>query len=496
MKLAAFILSICALFLVSSPALAQKRVALVIGNSAYQYSPSLGNPANDARLIAKVLQESGFEVNLQTDLGFKKMKRALRNFTRKIKAMGKETIGLVYFAGHGTQVNGRNFLLPVDANIENEGDVSIETIDAQGLLSGLNHAGNQLNIIILDACRNNPFKRGSRASVRGFSRMDAPTGSLIAYSTQPGNVALDGEGVNSPYALALSKAMREPGIMIESVFKKARQVVRNKTASKQIPWEESSLFGDFYFRKAQPAPTVPRTGNSSGGSAMILADTAFWNSIKDSNLPSAYQSYLTTFPYGLFQPLAKMRMKTLQSQQQKLATLKKSNNTTYRTGHREPSSIHRKNCLENIYQGRSQNTCVSSYLPGQKGNQYGIASMLDQSNYTAWIEGKRDHGIGEWILTEFGQAERVTAIFIRNGYNKTKKLFFLNSRVRNAVLSFSNGNRKVITLKDVPGLQKITFSRPVNSRWVKFRIGSIYRGSKYRDTALNEFQVITEGMQE
>ncbi len=480
--------------LAPNKAQAQQRIALVIGNSAYQYSPSLENPANDARLIAAVLHDSGFKVNLQTDLAFKQMKRQLRDFTRKIRHLGKDTIGLVYFAGHGTQVNGRNFLLPIDANIESEGDVAIETIDAQGLLSGLNHAGNQLNIIILDACRNNPFKRGSRATVRGFSRMDAPTGSLIAYSTQPGNVALDGDGKNSPYALALAQAMREPGIMIESVFKKTRQDVRNKTKSKQIPWEESSLFGDFYFRKNPPTP-APSSAQPSNNNAMIMADTAFWNSIKDSQRPSAYQSYLTTFPKGLFQPLAKMRLKTLQSRQDKQVSAINQRKSTVRNGHKQPEHIHHKYCLKGVYNGTTQNICVSSYLPAQKGNHYGIASMLDESNYTSWIEGKRGNGIGEWVFVEFNKVEKVSAIVIKNGYNKRKDLFYKNSRVHNAVVSLSNGYRRVITLKDQPGAQKLVFPKPIHARWLKFRIGSVYQGSQYEDTALNEFQVIVEGAQ-
>ncbi len=238
------------------PAMAQKsaeqRIALVIGNSQYKDSP-LPNPVNDARAIAKALADSGFKVTKKENAGQKEMQLAMREFGDALKAGG---VGLFYYAGHGMQVKGRNFLIPVDAQIQREDEVAYNSVDAGQVLDKMEAANNRLNIVILDACRNNPFARSFRSGGAGLAQMDAPVGTLIAFATAPGSVASDGEGVNGLYTQHLLNSMQKPGVKIEDVFKNVRASVRKDSGGKQIPWESTSLEGDFIFVPQPPAPSV------------------------------------------------------------------------------------------------------------------------------------------------------------------------------------------------------------------------------------------------
>ncbi len=222
----------------------EKRTALVIGNSAYVEAP-LPNPVNDASDIAATLRARGFEVNLLTDARRAEMIAAIRQFGHKLHRNGG--VGLFFFAGHGLQVNGQNYLVPIDADIRKEHEVDDETVNVGRVLGEMETAKNRLNIVILDACRNNPYERSFRSLSRGLASIDAPRGTLIAYATAPGSVAADGSGRNSPYSGALIQQIPKPGEPIERVFKKVRAAVINKTNGAQIPWESSSLIGEFYF---------------------------------------------------------------------------------------------------------------------------------------------------------------------------------------------------------------------------------------------------------
>lgn len=228
----------------------EQRVALVIGNAAYETAP-LRNPLNDARAMAKALSELGFDVTEREDLVQKDMKREIQSFGQRLLKGG---VGLFYYAGHAVQVNGRNYLIPVGAAIEHEKQVEYEGVDAGSVLSEMDYARNRLNIVILDACRDNPFARSFRSSAQGLATINAPTGSLIAYATAPGSVASDGPGDHGLYTGELIQAIQRPGTRIEDVFKQVRSAVREMTQGKQIPWESSSLEGDFYFRKPVEKP--------------------------------------------------------------------------------------------------------------------------------------------------------------------------------------------------------------------------------------------------
>ena len=224
-------------------AVTERRVALVIGNSNYMDAP-LRNPVNDATDMASALKQLGFKVTLKTNANQRTMKQSIRSFGKRLTKGG---VGLFYFAGHGIQYRGRNYLIPVHAEVQSEADVEYEAVDAGRVLAQMEAAGNDLNIIILDACRNNPFARSFRSSENGLAKMDAPTGSILAYATSPGSVAADGSGRNGLYTGYLLKHMQTPGMDLPHLFMHVRKDVVAATTRQQVPWESSSLIGDFYF---------------------------------------------------------------------------------------------------------------------------------------------------------------------------------------------------------------------------------------------------------
>jgi hypothetical protein len=232
----------------SSSNMNQKRYALVFGNSSYASAP-LKNPVNDANSIAEELKKLNFDVMVYTNVNANDMKIHMRTFGDKLSK--NKGVGLFFYAGHGMQVNGENYLIPVDAKIEKEMDVELESVNLKRLLGEMEYAQNDINIIILDACRNNPFARSFRSGGdKGLAvPTQVPTGTFIAYATAPGDVASDGTGNNGLYTQELLKAMSAPGAKIEDVFKVVRKNVYEQSQKKQTPWENSSIFGDFYFKQ-------------------------------------------------------------------------------------------------------------------------------------------------------------------------------------------------------------------------------------------------------
>ena len=295
-----------------STADAQRRVALVIGNSAYTAVPALSNPRNDAEAMASTLSELGFDVTTAIDADLRGMSRAIRTFGKTLKAAGRDAVGLFYFAGHGVQSRGSNYLVPLGAAIENEADLELEAISTSTILSQMEAANNGLNLVILDACRNNPLKSSSRSSNRGLARVQAASGTLVAFAAAPGQVAADGAGTNSPYTAALVKAMRQPGLSVEEVFKQVRISVERETGGKQTPWEESSLTGAFQFAQAtvSDAP-VARSNAPAPAPDGYDKEALFWQSIKGSRNPATFRAYLKKFPDGVFSELAKLRLQEL-----------------------------------------------------------------------------------------------------------------------------------------------------------------------------------------
>jgi hypothetical protein len=231
-----------------------RRTALVIGNGSYKSSP-LRNPVSDAKDMAEALRSLGFSVTLKTDANIRAMKKSIKDFGRNLRMGG---VGLFYYAGHGMQVNGRNYLVPIGADVNTESEIEYEAVDAGRILGQMEDAGNGLNIIILDACRDNPFARSFRSSEKGLAKMDAPTGSFLAYATAPGSVAADGTGRNGLYTSKLLKHMVTPGLELEKLFKYVRIEVANASGTTQVPWESSSLMGNFYFNPKRGIAVVGR----------------------------------------------------------------------------------------------------------------------------------------------------------------------------------------------------------------------------------------------
>jgi hypothetical protein len=320
------LLALATLLLVLMPvggARAETRIALVIGNAAYSGSLSpLENPVNDAELIADALKSVGFDVISLHDASQKEMKRAIAEFGAAIASGGKDVTGLFYYAGHGLQAGGTNYLVPVNAEIAREGDVDLESVTAESILRQMELAGATTSIVILDACRNNPLARGFRSASRGLARMDAPNGSFLAYSTAPGDVAADGEGRNSPFARALASEMKKPDQAIEITFRNVRIQVMNETSQQQVPWDSSSMVMPFYFVAPVKSTLIDRI------------DSSFWRSTRDSPHPDDFVAYLTQFPNGKFVDLAKVRYERLTGQSPAARTAASQESTSVPTEER------------------------------------------------------------------------------------------------------------------------------------------------------------------
>lgn len=283
----------------------EERLALVIGNAAYRTDP-LDNPINDARLIASSLQRSGFNVTLRENLDRPALLGALREFGNRLN---ENTIAVLYYAGHGLQLRDRNYLIPVDAEIRSEDEIPISGIDLSFILGRMSAARSRINIVILDACRNNPFAGKTVAAPRGLAQMDAPVGTLLAFATAPGKLAADsgtGSNANSLYAIYLSKHLLTPGLPVESVFKRVREGVVKDTQQQQVPWESSSLQGEFAF-----VPGVAAAAREPAPDQEAAGELAFWNSIQASNRADEYRAYLRQYPNGRFAMLAQTRVAAL-----------------------------------------------------------------------------------------------------------------------------------------------------------------------------------------
>ncbi len=271
--------------------LSEERLALVIGNSAYGAVPPLDNPVRDARLIAETLERLGFEVTLAADARQIEMKRAIGQFGRKLRGAGEDATGLFYYAGHGVQSFGSNYLLPVDVALADAADLDLMAVEAQSVLRQMASARNRTNLVILDACRNNPFKDIADLNETGLAEMKAPTGTFLAYATAPGGVALDGEGANSPFTEALAREITVPGRPVEQVFKQVRRAVLDLSGGGQTPWDTSSLVSDFVFLPAEPEQVM---------SAAELQEAQFWQSVQASRDAMQIMLYLRGYGDGKY----------------------------------------------------------------------------------------------------------------------------------------------------------------------------------------------------
>ena len=304
-------------FMVSAnAALADKRVAFVVGNGAYKNVAGLPNPAVDARSMAKLLRNVGFDVVEGSNLTRDKMTEKLLDFGKK--AEGAD-VALFFYAGHGIAVNGTNYLLPVDADLKSEMDVKLGAAINVDLTLEQTMSDAKVKLVFLDACRDNPFAakiRSAKATrsvsvASGLAEMKSGEGTLIAFATGPGQTALDGEvGTNSPFTRALMANIASPGVEIQQAMTRVRAQVNEETAKNQLPWGHTNLIGTVYLN--------PVAGGSAGEAANIAGagpasevELEFWRSIKDSNKPEELNAYLTTYPNGTFKPIALARIAAL-----------------------------------------------------------------------------------------------------------------------------------------------------------------------------------------
>ncbi|MGY4452390.1 hypothetical protein ACVWZR_007050 [Bradyrhizobium sp. i1.3.1] len=278
----------------------EQRVALVIGNSNYKNAPQLQNPDNDAESMAQFLNSAGFEVVAATDLTQNDMLRVVQDFSAKVSARGPNTVAMVYYAGHGVQLAGENYLVPVDAKVSNPTELVSNSVRLVDVMSTLETIPSRMRIVILDACRNNPFPDVNDAG-RGLAIVDAPNGSIVGYSTAPGAEAQDGTNGHSPYTQAFLNVAREPNVPIEQLFKRVRLEVNQTTSGAQIPWESSSLTSDFTFfgdtalaatRAPVNAPVVQMASNLPSRSTRQAYDY-----VVSEGRPEYYQEFIQMYPH-------------------------------------------------------------------------------------------------------------------------------------------------------------------------------------------------------
>jgi hypothetical protein len=278
---------------------AEERLALVVGNGDYRSVTPLDNPVSDAELMADALRKTGFDVTLVTDTSQNELVLAISRFGSRLRAAGADATGLFYYAGHGVQSFGTNFLLPVDIELQDAADLSLVGVPAQAVLRQMFSARNRTNIVILDACRNNPFTSVPDLGDNGLAEMKAPRGTFLAYSTAPGEVAVDGDTGNSPFTQALARHLPTPGLAIESLFKTVRNDVLKDTGNLQTPWDTSSLTVDFQFKPA------------SQPSAEELQVRQLWESVRLSKDPLQLLLFLRAHPDSPYAHEARELMQVL-----------------------------------------------------------------------------------------------------------------------------------------------------------------------------------------
>jgi len=284
-----------------APLLSLPKIALVLGNSRYKLAP-LKNPANDAAAIGEALKALAFAVTMKLDANKAEMAAAVQAYVAEL--VERKCVGLFYYAGHGIQLAWRNYMLPVDVDIDTIADIQKQGVEVNSLLEGITTASNPMNVIILDACRDNPFGNLTGVDHKGLSQMDAPPGTLLAYATSPGHAASDGAGAHGLYTEHLLKELRVPEAKVEDVFKRVRLGVRRQSNGAQIPWESTSLEEDFWFIPPAHLATLSEAQKEK----QFDEELAFWEKRKTSEEAAPLEDYLRRYPSGRFAELAQLRL--------------------------------------------------------------------------------------------------------------------------------------------------------------------------------------------
>jgi uncharacterized caspase-like protein len=328
MRYLSILLSLIVMTFSAQSAMAEKRVAFVVGNGAYKNVAQLPNPPIDAKAMATTLRGVGFDVVEGTNLTRDKMTEKLLDFGKR--AQGAD-VAVFFYAGHGIAISGTNYLLPVDADIKSEMDVKLGAAINIDLTLDQTMSDAKVKLVFLDACRDNPFaakiKSTATRSVSvgsGLAEMKSGEGTLIAFATGPGQTALDGtDGQNSPFTRALISHITQPGVEIQQAMTEVRAQVNEETSKGQLPWGHTNLIGSVYLNPAKPAPAAPATAAApaAGRAPAAVAAAApgtdveleYWRSVKDSKKPEELNSYISQYPNGQFKALALSRMAALEN---------------------------------------------------------------------------------------------------------------------------------------------------------------------------------------
>jgi hypothetical protein len=469
---------VLALGLLAAPALAERRIALVVGNSDYQHVAKLANPKNDAEDLSKQLAALGFEVMGGTDLDRRALVEQLIRFGR---AAGTADVALFFYAGHGIQVNEQNYLVPVDAMVEYEAEADISLVSLSGVMQQMER-GSKTNLIFLDACRNNPFadqlarseNRSATSISKGLGRVQSGSGTFIAFATQPDAVASDGTGRNSPFTGALLKHIAAPGQSISDLMISVRNDVMDATGGKQVPWDSSSLTGRFEFA-AEAASDYAETAKSAVST--VLEKPAYEEAVAVGSC-GALEAFIRRYPDSFYAELAKERAASAcaaptAEQVASAPSVATATRSVMRDGtcERGPFDV---------------DYCASSVLKPSKAIRYQPSMMFDGNRETAWVEGEKDDGLNETLTLHFDRERLLSGFEIINGYDKTESIWQANSRVKSLEATTGDGQTLTVSLQDVRGASRVDFKPPIRTEWLELRIKDVYAGSKYKDTAISE----------
>jgi hypothetical protein len=474
------ILAALLVIFLAGPASAERRFALVVGNDAYAEVTPLKKAASDARAVATTLEPLGFEVTVIENASRVALSRELVAFENRI---GPGDTVLFFFAGHGFEIRGDNYLLPTDVPEAREGEESLvrdASFAAKDVIDRLQARGAGTVIAVLDACRNNPFARpGTRAlggATRGLSRMDPQEGVFILFSAGAKQEALDALGSgdpdpNSVFTRTFVESLTVPGLSLVQIAKETQARVKALAAAighDQTPAYYDQIVGDYYLRPPVDGeqPVVGAADNA------IAAEVAAWKAISGSSEEADFRSYLTRYgETALFAEEARRQLASLQ------------------TAREEPAPRPRAAAEECASFGETT-YCVSSVLPSQSGNAYGVRNLFDGAGSTAWLPTKQSRGIGQWVTIEFPDRRAVSSILVDNGYQKNDDIFAKNSRVSTIRAVFSDGTEQDFRLDDAAGTQRLTLDSPATAAWVQIIITGTYPGWKYPDeTAMSRLVV-------
>lgn len=487
---------------ISSYSRADTRVALVIGNEAYKQMPVLNNPVRDATDVAKVLTSLGFDTQVVTNADRAGLSEAIGRFSRKTSGAD---VALFYFSGHGMQFQGKNYLLPVDADLANVGDVNrFQLLLVDDVIDVLSSAAG-MKLLVLDACRTNNVERdfknrvasvpgGSRdaGGTRGFARVPPRSGLIVTYATQADDVANDGSGLHSPFTTAFLNDVVAPNLEVRRMLDRVQRDVYSLTGQAQLPEVSSLYVGPDIFLKQDrgPAPSPVVDGSQS-------RDELAWSFVRTTTDIGSLRQFVAEFPASSHRPDAERRIADL-SRPVDPPKPPPAADKPYRVaalpGTPTPHSSG-ESCASRSTAAGVDRYCASSVLAPEFGNSYRVQNLFGGDPSLAWVEGKPGYGVGETITVEFDGPRKIRAVRIDNGYQKSSDIYYKNTRVKSVRLTFSTGEHFDFPLRDAFGTQMLTLPRPVDASWMQLLIQDIYPGSKYTDTAISKLYVDSEAVQ-